>query len=167
MVRSLILLSVAALGLIGCASLPHTDPPKVTLVGIDPSEGEGLEARMQLTLRVLNPNSSPIEYNGIYLELNVLNKSLASGVTNQSGTVPAFGEVVIRMPMTVSILGIVGGAMSVLGGKPIDKITYELRGKFNTITSGELRFKSQGELTLPTQSATGDAGRAILRDSTV
>jgi LEA14-like dessication related protein len=158
MVRSLILLTVAALSLVGCANLPHTDPPNVTLVGIDPSEGEGLEARMQLTLRVQNPNSAPIEYNGIYLELDVLNKSLASGVSNESGTVPPFGEAVIHMPMTVSILGIVGGAMSVLSGKPTDKITYALRGKFNTITYGELRFKSQGELTLPTsQSATGDA----------
>ena len=27
----------------------------------------------------------------------------------------------------------------------MDKITYEMRGKLNTTTSGALRFKSQGE----------------------
>jgi hypothetical protein len=30
----------------------------------------------------------------------------------------------------------------------MDKITYEMRGKLNSTTSGTLRFKSQGELNL-------------------
>jgi LEA14-like dessication related protein len=148
MVRSLILLTTAALHLIGCASLQRTDPPQVTVVGIEPSAGEGLEARMQLKLRVQNPNDAPIEYNGIYVELDVQNKSLASGVSNQSGTVPAFGEVVIDVPVTVSVLGIAGHALGLLSSKSLDKITYEMRGKLSRTTSGALRFKSQGELNI-------------------
>jgi LEA14-like dessication related protein len=148
MARTVILLTATALGLVGCASLQPTDPPKVSVVGIEPAAGEGLEARMQVKLRVQNPNDAPIEYNGIYVELDVQDKSLASGVSNQSGTVPAFGEAVIDVPMTLSVLGIAEHAMGLLSGKSMDKITYEMRGKLNSTTSGALRFKSQGELNL-------------------
>jgi LEA14-like dessication related protein len=147
MIRPLILLGAAVLGLVGCASLRRTDPPQVTLAGMQSAASEGLEARMQLKLRVQNPNDSPIEYNGIYVELEVQSKSLASGVSNQSGTVPAFGEVVIDVPVTVSVLAIAGQAMGLLSGRPVDKITYAMHGKLSS-TSGTLRFKSQGELNV-------------------
>jgi LEA14-like dessication related protein len=123
---------------------------------IEPAESEGLEARMQLKLRVQNPNNTPIEFNGIYVELKVQGKSFASGVSDESGTVPAFGETVIGVPVTVSVMGIVGQALGLLGGKPLDKITYEMSGKLNSATSGALRFKSQGELTLPASLPAGD-----------
>ena len=148
MVRSLILTTSAALSLVGCAWLQRTDPPQVTLVGVEPAAGEGLEMRMQLKLRIQNPNQAPIEYNGIYVELDVQNKSLASGVSNQSGTVPSFGETVATVPVSVSYLGMAGQAMGLLSGKSFDKVTYEMRGKLNSSASGAVRFKSQGELNL-------------------
>jgi LEA14-like dessication related protein len=156
MLRPLALITGAALSLAGCASLPHTDPPLVTVVDIEPAAGEGLEARMQLKLRVQNPNNTPIEFSGIYVELKVLGKSFASGVSDQSGTVPSFGETVVGVPVTVSVMGVVGQALGILGGKSLDKITYEMSGKLNSATSGTLRFKSHGELTLPTSLPAGD-----------
>lgn len=146
---SLILLISAALTSPGCAWLQRTDPPQVTLVGVEPAaSGEGLEARMQLKLRVLNPNEAPIDYNGIYVQLDLLDKSFASGASSQSGTVPAFGETVISVPVTVSVLGIARQAMGLVGGKGMDRITYAMHGKLNSTTSGALRFSSQGELNL-------------------
>jgi LEA14-like dessication related protein len=157
MVRSLILLTAAAMGLAACASLPHTDPLQVTLVDMEPLEGEGLEARMQLKLRVQNPNSTPVDYNGIFVELYVQGKSFASGVASESGTVPAFGEAVIGVPVTISVLSIVREAMGMLGGGKLpDKVNYEMRGKLSGITSGTVRFKSQGEMTLPTSPASAE-----------
>jgi len=157
MIRSLPLVAAVALSLAGCAGLPHTDPPQVTVVDIEPVEGEGLEARMQLKLRVQNPNNAAIEFTGIYVELKVLGKSFATGVSNESGTVPPFGETVIGVPVSVSVIRIVSEALGILGGKPPDKITYEMSGKLNSATSGTLRFKSQGELTLPTSLPSGDS----------
>lgn len=156
MIRSLAFIAAAALSLAACASLPHTDPPQVTVVDIEPAEGEGLEARMQLKLRVQNPNNAPIEFSGVYVDLKVQGKSFASGVSDQSGTVPSFGETLIGVPVTVSIISIVGEALGILGGKSLDKITYEMSGKLNSATSGTLRFKSHGELTLPTSLPAGD-----------
>ena len=40
MLRSWVLLTVVALTLVGCASLPHTDPLQVTLVDAEPEAGE-------------------------------------------------------------------------------------------------------------------------------
>ena len=151
MLRCLARIAASALMLVvvGCAGMPPTDPPQVTVVGVEPAQSEGLEARMQLKLRVLNPNNAPIDFNGVYVDLAVLGKSFASGVSNDSGTVPAFGETLISVPVSISVLGIVNQAMGVMGGKSIDKISYELKGKLNTTSSGTLRFKSQGELALP------------------
>lgn len=146
-VRSLMLLAVAALTLTGCSWLQRTDPPKVTLVGVEPAAGEGLEARMQLKLRVLNPNDAAINYNGIYVELEVMARSFASGASNESGTVPAFGEAVITVPVTVSAFSIAREAMGLFSGKSMDKITYAMHGKLSS-TSGALRFSSQGELNV-------------------
>lgn len=147
-VPSLILLISAALASAGCAWLQRTDPPQVTLVGVEPATSEGFEARMQLKLRVLNPNDAPIDYNGIYVQLDLLDKSFASGASSQSGTVPAFGETVISVPVSVSVLGIARQAMGLVGGKGLDRITYAMHGKLNSTTSGALRFSSQGELNL-------------------
>jgi hypothetical protein len=41
-----------------------------------------------------------------------------------------------------------GEAMSLLTGKSLDKVTYKMRGKLNSSTSGALPFESQGELNL-------------------
>jgi len=143
---SLILLTAGALGLAGCAVFRHTDPPQVTLVGIEPSASEGFEMRVQLKLRIQNPNDAPIVYDGVYVQLDVQNKSLASGVSHQSGTVPAFGEALVNVPVEVSYMGIAGEAMGLLGGKSFDKVSYDMRGKLSSATSGTVSFKSQGEL---------------------
>jgi hypothetical protein len=51
MVRSLILLTAAALGFAGCAIFKRTDPPQVTVVGIEPATSgasQGLGARLPM-----------------------------------------------------------------------------------------------------------------------
>jgi len=147
MARFLALTAVAALALAGCALFQRTDPPRVTLVGIEPAASEGLEARMQLKLRVQNPNSTAIDYRGVSVELGLQGKSFASGVSNESGTIPAFGEALIAVPVSVSILGIASHAMGMLGSS-MDKIKYDMQGKLNSPTSGAVRFKSEGEVSL-------------------
>jgi len=147
MLRFLVPLIAIALGLVGCASL---DPPHVTLANVETLESQGLEERMQLTLRVQNPNEKPIVYNGIYVQLDVFDRSLASGESNASGTVPPFGETEIKVPVTISLMDVVSGAMGLLSRKSLDKVSYEMRGKLNDTTSGALRFTSRGEWALPT-----------------
>jgi len=153
--RPFALLGVAALILGGCASLQRSDPLQVTVAGIEPLQGEGLELRMLVKLRVQNPNDAPVNYNGAYLKLDVLGKPFASGVSDAAGSVPRFGEAVISVPVTVSVLRMVSQALGMLDGKPVEKVSYQLRGKLNGPVFSVARFQSQGEFNL--RSATTPA----------
>jgi LEA14-like dessication related protein len=144
------LVIVAALSLNGCASLSGREPVQVTLANIESLPGEGLEVRMMVKLRVQNPNDMPVEYDGVYVRLDVLNRTLATGVSDERGVVPRFGESVIAVPVTVSALRVALHALGfVLDGKPVGKISYNLSGRLNGPGLGSVRFQDDRELTLP------------------
>ena len=147
--RRSFLLAVAALAMAGCASLPQKDPLQVTVAGIEGLPGEGMEVRMLVKLRVQNPNEAAINYTGVYMKLDVLGKTFASGVSDQSGVVPGFGEAVVAVPVTVSVLRMVRQVVGMLDGQPVDTIRYEMSGKLSGGLFGTERFESKGEIELP------------------
>ena len=151
--RRLFLLAAAVLALSGCASLPHKDPLQVTVAGIEGLPGEGMELRMLVKLRVQNPNQAPVEFSGAYLEFDVLDKTFATGVSSESGTVPGFGEAVIAVPVTVSVLRMVRQVVGVLDGQPVDEVNYEMSGKLNGGLFGTHRFETRGEFELPASAS--------------
>src|SRR5215472_2024181 len=116
----------AALTLGACASMPGTEPVQVTVADIDSIPGEDLEMRMMVKLRVQNPNDAPIEYNGVYVKLEVLDRTFAAGVSDEHGTIPRFGEAIVSVPVTVSMLRMAVYALMIVDGKPIDKVNYKM-----------------------------------------
>ena len=129
--------------------MPGRDPLQVTVADIESLPGEDLELRMMVKLRVQNPNDAPVEYDGVYVKLEVLDKTFATGVSDEHGSIPRFGESIVSVPVTVSMLRMAAYALRMLDGKPVDKIHYKLDGKLNGPTFGSTRFQTQGELTLP------------------
>lgn len=146
-------LAVACLGLAGCAGLPPGDPLQVTVAGIEPMQGEGLELRMLVKLRVQNPNDTPVDFNGVYVKLDVLGKTFATGVSDEAGTVPRFGETVVAVPVTVSVIRMVRHTLGLLDGQPIEKVTYEMSGKLSRSAFSAARFSASGEIDLRTATA--------------
>ena len=145
-----ILVIVVSLNLNGCASLSGREPVQVTLANIESLPGEGLEVRMMVKLRVQNPNDVPVEYDGVYVRLDVLNRTFATGVSDERGSIPRFGESVIAVPVTVSALRVALHALGfMLDGKPAGKVSYNLSGKLNGPGFESVRFQADGELTLP------------------
>jgi hypothetical protein len=140
--------ATAAVGLAGCAGFGLRVPVDVLVAGIEPIPGEGMEARFALKLRVQNPNEQPIEYDGVHVELDVRGARLASGVSDQRGTVPRFGERVITVPMSVSVLGVVRQAIDFATSQRV-KADYAMRGRLAGPGFGGVRFESKGELQLP------------------
>jgi len=129
------------------------------VAGIEALPGEGMELRLLVKLRVQNPNDTPIEFNGVSLNLDVMGRDFASGVSDQAGTVPRFGEAVIAVPVTVSLMRMARQVLGMLDGKPVDKITYSLSGKLNGASLfGTQRFNSKGEFELP-QGTTDSTAR--------
>jgi LEA14-like dessication related protein len=156
--RRALLACVALVPLVlsGCATLPGRDPPQVTVAGLEPLQGEGMEMRLLVKLRVQNPNDSPIDYNGASVQLSVFGKSFASGVTDAAGTVPRFGESVVSIPVTISMFAVARQAMGAMGaGKVPEKVPYELSGKLSGSLFSSVRFTSKGELELPKGAAAG------------
>jgi LEA14-like dessication related protein len=152
------LMLLATLLLSACASMPDRDPLQVTVAGIEPLTGEGMEIRLLVKLRVQNPNDTPIEFNGVALNLDVMDRRFASGVSDESGTVPRFGEAIVTVPVTVSVLRMARQVMGMLDGKPVERINFSLSGKLHGAGMfGTQRFKAQGDFELP-RSSPGAAG---------
>jgi LEA14-like dessication related protein len=148
-------LALAPLLLQGCAIFQRSDPLQVTVADIQPLEGQGLELRLLVKLRVQNPNDAPVDYNGVALEMDVQGKTFATGVSDAGGTVPRFGESVIAVPVTVSAFRMLGQAVALIRSGGGGKITYEMRGKLNGSGFNSMHFRTQGEFDLAATSATG------------
>lgn len=134
--------------LTGCASLAPGDPLQVTVAGIDPLPGEGLELRLMVRLRVQNPNDVPVDYDGVYLQLDVQDKTFATGVSDRGGTLPGFGESLISVPVSVSAMRMARQFTGMLDGKPVDKISYKLTGKLGGGLLATRSFETRGEFAL-------------------
>jgi LEA14-like dessication related protein len=137
------------LALAGCAGMPLREPPRVNVVGIESLEGEGLELRFALRLRVQNPNEAPIDFDGIALDLLVNNRLLASGVSDVAGSVPRFGEAVVTVPVTISMTAAVQQMLGLLDGPPRGEFPVALRGRLGGGPFGGVPFSAEGTLRLP------------------
>jgi LEA14-like dessication related protein len=112
--------------------------------------------RMLVKLRVQNPNDAPIEYNGVSLKLDVLDKPFASGVSDERGSIPRFGESIVSVPMTVSTLRVAVQALGLVGsGASFEKVNYKMEGKLGGSGFSSTRFQAQGQLTLPGTASAG------------
>jgi LEA14-like dessication related protein len=143
------LATIVVLALGACAGLQHREPVQVTVADVESLPAEGLELRMLVKLRVQNPNDAPIDYDGVYVKLEVLDKTFATGISNEHGSIPRFGESIVGVPVTVSALRMAVNALGTLDGQPLDRINYKLDGKLNGPAFGSMRFEVQGEFALP------------------
>lgn len=149
---ALLLLAVLlSISLSGCASFRLEDPPRVNVVGIEPATGAGMEIRFVVQLRLQNPSETPIEYDGIALELQLNGKPFASGVSNQKGSVPRFSETLFSVPVSVSAFAVIRQALALADGANLENLPYVLRGKFGGSMLRGMRFTDKGTLTLPGQ----------------
>jgi LEA14-like dessication related protein len=144
MKRHTLLFAVLILILSGCA-LWLREPLRVSVAGLESLPGQGLEARFTVQLRIQNPNDKALSFNGISLSMDLAGKSFASGVSDQSGTVPRFGEIVVAVPVTVPALAMVRQAIGLAQGERRTKIDYEVRGRLG----GAATFETLGDIPLP------------------
>ncbi|HEU4516518.1 MAG TPA: LEA type 2 family protein [Steroidobacteraceae bacterium] len=145
MVRTILAYMLLVPVLAGCASLPAQDPLEVTVAGIEPLEqkGEALELRMLVKLRVQNPNSTPVNYDGAYVKVEVQDRTFATGVSEADGTIAGFGEALVEVPVTVSMFRMFRNVLAMSGDAPADQLHYAMSGKL-----GSHRFKAAGEFSM-------------------
>lgn len=144
-----VVLSLLMLSLSACALFPNRDPVNINVVGIEPLQGQDMEVRFALKIRVQNPNETPIDYNGVALDLEVNGQPLASGVSDQSGSIPRFSETVLTVPVSVSAFSVLRQTLGLSQTQTLNNLPYVLRGKLAAGLFGTMRFVDSGKLSLP------------------
>ncbi|AZD35750.1 putative lipoprotein [Pseudomonas chlororaphis subsp. aurantiaca] len=142
-------LSLLLLSLSACALFPQHDPLNINVVGIEPLPSQDLEVRFAVKLRLQNPNETTINYNGVALDLEVNGRPLASGVSDQSGSIGRFSEGVLVVPVSVSAFTVLRQTLGLSQTQSLDDLPYVLRGKLAGGPFGTMRFVEKGQLSLP------------------
>lgn len=148
LVLCLLLLTLSA-----CALLPNRDPLNINVVGFEPLASQDMEVRFAVKIRVQNPNDTAIDYNGVALDLSVNGQPLASGVSDQAGSIARFSETVLSVPVSVSAFSVLRQTLGLSQTQTLDNLPYVLRGKLAGGLFGTMRFSDSGKLSLPGAAA--------------
>jgi LEA14-like dessication related protein len=147
----LVLLALGALVLGGCASLQEREPIQVIIADVEPLQGEGLELRMLVKLRIQNPTDAPLDFNGVAVQMDVQGKLFATGVSNAVVSVPRFGEAIVDVPVSISFFRIAHQAIGLMSDEFRGELAYEMTGKLAGPALNSVHFESNGVFTLPAE----------------
>ncbi|MBB1059496.1 LEA type 2 family protein [Marilutibacter spongiae] len=139
---------VLAWMLSACASLPHRDPLNVDVAGVESLPGEGMEIRLAVTLRIQNPNDDPVDFRGAALALSLNDRTLATGVSDSAGRVPAYGERLVTVPVTIPAIKAIQQLVGVARDPGPGPLRYRVDGKLEGGWFGTRRFSNEVELDL-------------------
>ncbi len=134
---------LAVLILPGCASwLMRGEPPEVLVTNVTPLEASAFEQRLQIDLRIRNPNDFDLAVTGIDFRLDLNGNRLARGLGNKELIVPRLSDAVTSVETSTSTLQVVRQLLS-FSGNP--SLTYHLTGVVHT-RDGRLPFDNSGVL---------------------
>jgi LEA14-like dessication related protein len=122
---------LATLVLVGCATLPtNLETPEVTFVALRAVEASVFEQRLEVRMKVRNPNDIELPVNGLDVDIELAEEPFAHGVSAREFVVPARGEAEFDMLVTANaataLLKIAGG------DRKADSIGYKVKGKLST-----------------------------------
>jgi hypothetical protein len=140
--------TVLALALVSCVSLPNQDPLTINVAGIEPLPSEGLEMRLEVSIRVQNPNDAAVDYSGAALDLYLNGRRLASGVSDVTGSLPRYGETVLSIPVTISAFDVARQLIGFMTRQNTNEFDYRVRGKLEGGFFGTRRFEDEGTIAL-------------------
>ncbi|MEX5590308.1 MULTISPECIES: LEA type 2 family protein [Pseudomonas] len=149
----LLLVVLLACTVNACALLQARDPLNISVIGIESLPGQELELRMAVKIRVQNPNETPVDFNGIALNLEVNDQPLAAGVSDQRGHIGRYDETVIVVPVSVTAFAFLRQAYGLSQVQSLQGLPYVLRGKLAGGPLGTVRFTDKGKLDLPQPSS--------------
>ena len=132
----------------GCASSFKLEPPQLSVVTMKVQSADIFSQRLQVRLRVVNPNDRELPIKDISYRIEVEGDPLAEGLTAAPFVVPAMGEAEFDMQVTANLAGTL--AKYLMRGSTPDALNYRLVGKV-ALSSGFLRsipFDERGSVKL-------------------
>ena len=87
----------------GCAAIPlNLKTPEITFVGLKAIEASVFEQKLEVRLKVVNPNSMELPVNGLDVDIELAGEPFAHGVSAREFVVPALGEAEFDMNVTAN-----------------------------------------------------------------
>lgn len=150
-VRIVVVLMALSL-LAGCALLrSQVEAPRVSLSAIGVESLGLLEQRFRLTLRVQNPNGFPINIKGMDYRVVLNGEPFASGVSAAGVRVPASGESLVMVPVTVNLLDTLQQVLKWRSSPP-ESLDYALDGQVR-LSDFDLQLPFEYSGTVPVRAA--------------
>jgi LEA14-like dessication related protein len=145
--KKLLILMGSGLALAGCAGIPtDLETPEVSFVGLRAIEASIFEQRLEVRMRVNNPNTIELPVKGLDVDIELADEPFAHGVSAREFVVPAQGEAEFDMIVTANAANAI---LKIIGGdRDRKEVSYRLKGKLST-RIGLLRtipFEESGSL---------------------
>jgi len=141
---------VVVASLAACAALvPRLETPSLSLVGVKLVEAGVFEQRLEVRLRVQNPNDVALPVRGLDVDFELDGEPFAKGVSARTFSVPAFGEAEFDMLVTANAATALLKLLRA-DSRQRETIDYRISGKLST-SLGVLRsvpFDERGTLPL-------------------
>lgn len=127
------------------------DPPRVTLESFRALPSSGSAPRFEIKLRVANPNKQALDIAGISYTVDILDRELLSGVTNQVPVIAPYSEEVVTLEAGLQWLQLVR-LLAGLAQEQARNLDYRFAAKidFNGFVPTQ-RIEERGTIDLSAQ----------------
>lgn len=127
----------------GCATwFLKGEPPEVLVTNLTPLEATAFEQRLQVDLRIRNPNDFDVQMTGLDFHLDLNGNRLARGLSNKEVTIPRLSERVVSVEASTSTLDVIRQFLSFSQQQGVG---YSIKGVLHS-TEGRLPFDHSGVL---------------------
>ena len=145
-----------------CATLsPDYEEPTVTLSSFKALPSEGMVPAFEIGLRIINPNSQPLNLDGIVYTVSLEGHELVKGVGKDFPVIEGYSEGEVKLTAAANLLAgirFVGDMMQERG----ESVEYEFKAKLDL--GGlypSIRVSERGEINLSANSGRRPEAEAL------
>jgi LEA14-like dessication related protein len=136
--------------LTSCATFnPHFEKPQVSVNSFKILPDGSINPTFEIGLRIVNPNSIPLNLKGMSYTASIEGNKIFSGVANQLPNVPAYDEEEIKLKVQADLFGGIRLFAELIPLRTTS-ITYTLKVKLDVgIFALPIRITHKGNLSIP------------------
>ncbi|MFT4809103.1 MAG: LEA14-like dessication related protein [Paraglaciecola sp.] len=133
-----------------CSSLtPNFEKPQVSVNSFKLLPGGSINPTFEIGLRVVNPNSIPLNLKGMSYTASIEGNKIFSGVANQLPIVPAYGEEEVKLNVQADLFGGIRLFADLMQPRKTP-IAYTLKVKLDVgIFALPIHITREGSLSIP------------------
>ena len=149
-IQTILLICAGLLGgLQACTSMqPDYEEPVVSVTSFRPLANEGSGLSFEIGLRIVNPNSEPLELQGIAYTIELDGHKVITGVGNDLPTIEGYSEETLTLQASASMYQAIRFFTDMMQGSK-DSVQYELSTKLDVGTfRPAIRIQDSGEISL-------------------